>query len=318
MVAHRGSSISAGALLAALCLGTVAVAQEAPTIEVRVEDGRLSLRAEAAALAEVLYAIGEAGGFAVVIRGDLAQPVERVIEAEPLEDALQELARGHSMIVKRARDSGDLAEIRVIANPVQSRAAAPVVDIAGEAEQGEARDGGGPISARAAFRQAHLGMPAPTEDDLRFALAADDQAERVAAIPRVGSLHPSDALDVLEDVLAEDEDPLVRSRAVAALTRLDGDHAGALLQAAVLGDADTDVRIQAINALAASPEAPRRTTALARAMRDDPEPDVRRSALLALQRVGGGWARAYLERTAPRLDPELRMLAERALLTWPQ
>jgi hypothetical protein len=51
-------------------------------------------------------------------------------------------------------------------------------------------------------------------------------------------------------------------------------------------------------------------------MRDDPEADVRRSALLALQRVGGDWARSYLERTAPRLEPELRQLAERALLTW--
>ncbi len=321
MVSHRqGSSIGAGVLLAALCLGSVALAQEAPTIEVRVEDGRLSLRAEAAALADVLDAIGEAAGFAVVIRGDLADPVDRVSEAEPIEDVLQDLARGHSMIVKRAPGSGALAEILVIANPAQSRAAAAAPAAAADdvAEQAGGRAGGDPVSERAAFRQAHLGMPAPTEDDLRLALAADDQAERVAAIPKVGSLDPGDALGILEDVLAEDEDPLVRSRAVAALTRFDGDAAGSLLQAAVLGDADTDIRIQAINALAASPEAPRRTTALARAMRDDPEPDVQRSALLALQRVGGDWARAYLERTAPRLDPELRMLAERALRTWPQ
>jgi HEAT repeat protein len=125
-------------------------------------------------------------------------------------------------------------------------------------------------------------------------------------------------MGVLEDVLAEDEDPLVRSRAVAALTRFGGDDAGSLLQAAALGDADSEIRIQAINALAASPAAARRTSALARALRDDPEPDVQRNALLALQRVGGEWARAYLERTAPRLDPELRMLAERALRTWAQ
>lgn len=317
MVAHRqGSSICASLVLAALWLGTAAVAQETPAIEVLVEDGRLSLRAEAAPLAEVLDAIGEAGGFAVVIRGELAQPVDRVSDAEPIEDVLQDLARGHSMIIKRAPDSGDLAEIRVIANPAQR--AAPADDTPDVAEQGGAGDGSSPVSARAAFRLAHQGMPAPTEDELRFALTADDQAERVAAVPKVASLRPGDALGVLEDVLAEDEDPLVRSRAVAALTRFDGDDAGSLLQAAALADADADLRIQAINALAASPAAARRTTALARAMRDDPEPDVQRSALLALQRVGGDWARAYLERTAPRLDPELRILAERALRTWPQ
>jgi hypothetical protein len=208
-----------------------------------------------------------------------------------------------------------LAEVRVIASAAPSRPFAAVDD---QPAMTEAADGDDPISVRAAFRQAHLGTPAPTEDDLRLALEADDQADRMAAIPKVGSLAPGAALGVLGDVMARDEDPLVRSRAVAALIRLDGEGAGSLLQAAVLQDADAEIRIQAINALAASPEARRRTAALARALRDDPDAKVRRSALLAMQRVGGDWGRSYLERIAPDLEPELRQLADRALLTWPQ
>jgi len=109
----------------------------------------------------------------------------------------------------------------------------------------------------------------------------------------------------------------VRSRAVAALTRFESGNAGGLLQAAALNDGDADIRMQAINALAASP-AQRRTTAFARALRNDPDPRVRRSALLAMQRVGGDWGRSYLERIASDLEPELRRIADRALLTWPQ
>jgi hypothetical protein len=290
----------------------------AGSIEARVDEGRLTLRAEAAPLVEVLQAIGEAGGFAVVIRGDLAQPVERRFEDRPLEDALQELTKGHTVIIKRAPDSGDLSELRVIASraspaPLASDSATEAVAALAAAVEPEERSG---MSRREAFRLANRGRPAPTEDDIRYALAGDDQSERVAAIPKVGSLMPEDALAVLSDVLAEDRDPLVRSRAVAALTRIEGDGAGSLLQSALLNDGDVGIRLQAINALAASPGAQRRTSALARAMRDDPEADVRRSALLALQRVGGDWARSYLERTAPRLEPDLRQLAERALLTW--
>jgi hypothetical protein len=303
------------ALLLGLGLGPAA----AGSIEARVDEGRLTLMAEAAPLVEVLQAIGDAGGFAVVIRGDLAQPVERRFEDRPLEDALQELTKGHTVIIKHAPDSGDLSELRVIASrratpaPPASVSATEAVAALAAAVEPEERSG---MSKREAFRFANRARPAPTEDDIRYALAGDDQSERVAAIPKVGSLMPQDALAVLSDVLAEDRDPLVRSRAVAALTRIEGDGAGSLLQSALLNDGDVGIRLQAINALAASPGAQRRTSALARAMRDDPQADVRRSALLALQRVGGDWARSYLERTAPRLEPDLRQLAERALLTW--
>jgi hypothetical protein len=316
-------SATVAALMLSLWLAPSAAAL-AGSLEVTIEQGRLSLAAEGSPLAEVLQAIGEAGGFAVVLRGDLGQPVDRVVEDQPLDAILQQLAQGHSLIVRRDKASGALTEIRVIASrrttptprPLAEPSTGPrMVEAPAETESDD-RPGG--LSKREAFRLANLGMPAPTEDDIRLALAGQDQAERVAAIPKVGSLMPADALGVLEDVLAQDEDPLVRSRAVAALTRFGDSNAGGLLQAAALNDGDADIRMQAINALAASPEAQRRTTAFARALRNDPDPKVRRSALLAMQRVGGDWGRSYLERIVSDLEPELRRIADRALLTWPQ
>ncbi len=65
-------------------------------------------------------------------------------------------------------------------------------------------------------------MPPPTRDDILIELGDPDQAKRVAAVPKVGALQPGAAADVLAGVFAEEDDPLVRSRAVAALTRLEG------------------------------------------------------------------------------------------------
>jgi hypothetical protein len=316
-------SASVAVLTFSLWLG-LGVAAVAGSLEATIVQGRLSLAAKSAPLAEVLQAIGAAGGFAVVLRGDLSQPVDRMVEDQPLEEILQQLAQGHSLIVRRDQASGVLTEIRVIASgratPAPRLLAEPSTDprmVEVPAETGSDDRPGG-LSKREAFRLANRGMPAPTEDDIRMALARQDQAARVAAIPKVGSLVPADALGVLEDVLAQDEDPLVRSRAVAALTRVGGSNAGGLLQGAALNDGDADIRMQAINALAASPEAQRRTTAFVHVLRNDPDPKVRRSALLAMQRVGGDWGRSYLERIASDLEPDLRRIADRALLTWPQ
>jgi hypothetical protein len=84
-----------------------------------------------------------------------------------------------------------------------------------------------------------------------------------------------------------------------------------------LGDQDADLRMQALNALATS-AGERSVNVLGRALRQDPEPEVRVGAIRALQRVGGGWGRLYLEQAAAGLDAELSLAAEQALATWPE
>jgi hypothetical protein len=304
-----------------LCLGIGAVAQadEAPAgVVARIDDGRLTLQPYGAPLAEVLKAIGAAGGFAVVLRGPLAEPVEQELADVPLEDAIRSLVGAHGLIVLRAAPHGDqtvgeVAEIRVRARPRAASGVAspdpapapPQNDVAGQQELS-------PAERQQAYRAAVLAYVPPTREELFVALSAPATEDRVVAVPKVGVLSPDEALTVLEGALAEDQDALVRSRAVAALTRLEGPAADRLLRQRAIEDADADLRAQALNAIATS-RGERSVNVLARALRQDPDPQIREVAIRALGRIEGEWARRYLERAARTLDRQLRRVAEETL-----
>ncbi len=137
--AHRlwQACLSAGFFLALIAS---AAAEDAPAegpsaagVEARVTDGRLTLQADGTPLAEVLRAIGAAGGFEVVLRGAFATPVSESFADRPLEDAIRELVEGHSMIVRHGDPDPEtgataLAEIRVLENPDLAAAAETAAD----------------------------------------------------------------------------------------------------------------------------------------------------------------------------------------------
>lgn len=301
--------------------GTVAYAQDAGhAVSAQVEDGWLTLEPGGAPLGEVLDAIGAAGDFRVTVRGSLAQNVERGFVNAPLEEAIRALVAGHSLIVLRAAPAagaaiGDVTEIRVGANPDAVAQAAPV-DVAEDAAlvetDGEDSAELARLEREEAYRQAVRDYVPPTPEELTEALSAPDTKERVIAVPKVGVLSPVEAIAVLEDALADEQDALVRSRAVAVLTRLEGQDADRMLRQRALEDDDAELRTQAINAIASS-RGERAVNVLARAMRRDPDPEVRLSAVRALGRIDGAWTRNYLARAARSLDPELRKAAEEAL-----
>jgi len=319
-----GLSLAAGAALAAGHDTEVATAElSRPTLEAAVAADRLTLRVEGAPLAEVLRAIGEAGAFDVVLRGELAEPVHQSFSNEPLEKAIRALVGRHSLIVIRGDPtSGEsatgLAEIRVTANRTQlsfdTDDAGPGASVPDVTPEEDATD---PIDQQEAYWQAVLDYVPPTKDDLLFELDEPEQATRVAAVPKVGSLPPRQAIEVISHVFANDDDTTVRSRAVAALTRLDGPGARGLLRARALEDDDPGLRMQALNALASS-RGERAVNVIGQALRQDPEPKVRTGAIRALGQVGGDWARRYLERAVINLDPEIRLAAEQALAAWPE
>jgi HEAT repeat protein len=57
---------------------------------------------------------------------------------------------------------------------------------------------------------------------------------------------------------------------------------------------------------------------LGQALRDDADPEVRKAAISALQRVGCERARRALERAARDPDPSISQAAEQALQDWPE
>jgi hypothetical protein len=229
-------SIAPGATVAASLSQNVAAAVGSDlAVEATVDAGRLTLQTEGAPLAEVLRVVGEAGSFRVVLRGKLAEPIHRTFTNEPLEDAIRRLVEGHSVVILHAdpdpvSGAGKLAEIRVIENPApaaseaadaEPNAADPQVSFS-EPEVAPEEEATDPVAREEAYRQAVFGYVPPAKEDLLFELDEPDPAVRVAAVPKVGSLRPSEAIEVIADVFASDEDTTVRSRAVAALSRLQG------------------------------------------------------------------------------------------------
>lgn len=297
----------------------------APAIQVRIHQGLLTLNADGATLADVLRAIGEEGAFRMVLRGRLDAPVRDSFADQPLVDAVRRLVAGHSLVIIHGNSaseggaSGGLAEIQVIARPDPS---APTTTT--NAQQALrptpvewTYDTDGMLRDREDFRQAAPSLAAPrTREEILFALGQADPAARMAAIPLVGGLRPHEAGMILSDVLDQETEPLVRSRSIAALTKLGRAGLTPLLREA-LSEEDASLRMQALNALAAS-HGVRATTGLGRALREDFDLQVRLTAVRGLQRVGGTSARSHLEQAVLDLDPAVSRAAEVALASWPE
>jgi hypothetical protein len=323
-------SIAPGAVVTAGIGRDMAAAASGPVLRAKVKAGRLTLLTERAPLADVLRAIGEAGSFRVVLRGEFAEPISRTVTNEPLEDAIRRLVEGHWVLmlhndpdpVSGARDP---AEIRVFENPAlavpelpdtESTPADPQMSYS-EPDFAPEEEAADPASEKDEYGQAVFDYTAPTKDDLLWELGDPDPAARAAAIPKVSALRPEEAIDIIAHVFSYDEDMTVRSHAVAALTRIEGSGAQRLLRERALEDEEPGLRIQALNAFASS-RGDRAINVLAQALRQDPEPRVRMSAIRALGRVGGSWARRYLEAAARDFDPEIGLAAEQVLADWPE
>jgi hypothetical protein len=167
----------------------------------------LTLRAERVPLAEVLRAIGAAGAFEVVLRGELAELVTQSFTNQPLEGAIRQLVGAHFLVVHHDRPADQagtsLAEIRATASRTQASidTAGTELDLArpNPVPEAEAAD---PIDRQEVYRQAMLDYAPPTKDGLLLELDEMQEATRVAAVPKVGALPPSEAIEVITHVFA--------------------------------------------------------------------------------------------------------------------
>jgi hypothetical protein len=252
----------------------------AALVDVRVAEGRVSLDARDVPLADLLRVIGERAGVPMHLEGDLSTPVTRVFTNVPLEQAIQRLARGHSLSFafagpERPGGQGGLAEVWVISASPQA---------------------GRPVPAAPANP---LANPPARATDLQAVQALARRSDPEAAVE-------------LGRMLAQDTDPAVRSRAATALGRVSGPQAAAGLTAA-LGDEAVSVRIQALRSLrqVAGEQA---IDPIARVLAADPDPSVRRTAARLLGELPGPAAQSALRSAAADdADESVRRAATEAL-----
>ncbi len=310
-------------LLPLLAFVAIGHSQAAATsvIEIEVDDGLIDLRAEKAPLGDVLIAIGEAASIKIVLNGAFATLVNEWMSDEPLEEAVRSLTNGHSLVIKRSGTSSNdnrpaVTEIRITESDdaaVSATTADDKVRLATGASGGEAIEGSDNSRMdRVSFRVLHEGASKPNRGEILDELDAPDRTTRAAAIAKVGSLTPSAALQTLRRAFEAEDDPVVRSRVIAALSRVDHAQAGRLFKAWATTDEEPSVRSQAIRAFARF-AGERSVNLISRIRKSDPELEVRLVAIKTLRRIDGDFAVHALRSSLNDPHEDVRLAAAIAL-----
>lgn len=264
-------------------------APPSPRLELAVDSGSLTLRAEAVPLGEVLAAIGARAGFEVSVRGAVERPVTVVLTEVPIEAGLRQLLGSGSLLFAYDPPDGGperrLVEVRaLVAEAAPPLRSTPV----GRHDQPESA-GDAPLPAISPYD--------PLEARLEFARAA-----------RRGR---PQAPEELETLLLEDEHAHVRGLAAAALGRRGGAAAGEALVEA-LSDRDWRVRRRAARALGDA-WGDQAVEPLADLLAEERSRSVRRVAAYALSRVHSEAANEALAALRYDRDPSVRRIAAVAL-----
>jgi hypothetical protein len=224
----------------------------APTMEVTVGEGRLSVNLRGAPLADVLRLIGQEARLKVNLDGQFRTPITGIFTGLPLETGIRRLTQGHTSTFAYAPapypgHAARLTEIWVIES-------SPAV---GPAAQADPRA----------------------------------RAMRLASVGSLGRRQDDGAVAELSRILAQDPDPVVRGRAALALSRPRDARATPALTAA-LGDQHSSVRIQAVYGLRrVEGEAAAEALGRVLLSDPDPSVRrVAASALASLRDAAAGWA----------------------------
>jgi len=256
-------------------------ARHDPAARVAVEDGHLTVEARDVPLADLLGLIGERAGLRVTVWGGVGPLVTDAFADLPLEEGIARLVRGHALVLTYGPALGGTGETAVHEVRVYvAEAEAPAPPPATPAKK----------AANPAARKAKEARASPL-GDLPVRARQGDEAAAAA----------------LAQLLLRDPDPVVRSRAAAALGRAGASDAEPVLSVA-LNDAEPSVRLQATRALARL-EGVEATQALSAVLLGDTEPRVRREAARALRALGADDARWALELAASDPDPSVRRAA---------
>jgi HEAT repeat protein len=219
-----------------------------PSIEIAVEQGRLSVDVRDAPLDEVLLAVGEEAGIAIEIRGDLTAHVTHSFADLPLDEGIRRLLRGHSYTL-----SGDAERSRRIEISILTSYRTEAVAAAGNASTpGDDQDRLQRIRALAGRKDAEA-----IAELSRLAGGDPNPVVRGQAIAALGRLKTQEASLPLTLALS-DPSAAVRMQALRGVKSLKGAAAFADLQAIAGYDPDAAVRRQAVRLVSdiRNPEVP--------------------------------------------------------------
>ena len=281
-------------LCLALSVAHGAVAKDGPTVDIRFQQGLISVQSENATLAEVLRAVAGETGIQLHIRDeDFQQKSPWSLVDRPLLEAIRQLAGTHNMAITFADRSSQetarrISSLWIFGNTAASQAAL-------EAAMAVAS----PDTAEQVRAKTHEELSDP------------DPLVRLGAIQRLADSQDRNDVMILTRVMLEDDDPAVREQARSALEKLTGEAAAVTVENG-LGDADYLVRAETVRFLAQA-EQGRITPSLGQVLFSDPDPLIRLEAVLAIAQHHGEASRAFLQVAAKDEDSMVREAALYAL-----
>lgn len=295
-----------------LALTTFAGAAESPkdtqtssAIDVRVDNGLLELDVKEARLSDVLRAVAKEARIELSLRGNLDRPISRSFAGVPINRALRLLiGRTPHIIIQRSdqneTESSRLVELRVFG-------------------QGQGQSGLKRIDAREekppkAPKAPAVEPKAPSEEQILAQLKEPNRARRFQAIGLTTKIDGETAGRILQQVVADDENPAVRAYAIRTLTGLGSQMSLPALEEGLL-DQDRAVRLEAIRAIARIDD-DRAARSLERLIFDDPDPHIRRFAVQAIGLRRDESTRLILERAAQDPDAGVRKMVAHTLVKW--
>lgn len=246
----------------------------ASAIDVKVQNGLLTVNLRDAPLADVLLAIGEQAGFRVLVRGDAKTTVTRSFSDVPLAKGVQRLLE-HASSWLMTLDGDALEEVRLYG---------------------------------------WIGSPAVTSRTAQTALAVsltDDHDTRLRFVKKIARHPHASATEGLILLVTGDRDPLIRRIAAIALGKVKGERSLVALASAA-EDEDSSVRRWAIQGLGMiGGEQAVRT--VGGALLEDPDPSIRRSAARTLATMRNDAGMDFLYAAELDHDPGVRQAVEAAL-----
>ncbi|MFT5394204.1 MAG: hypothetical protein ACI8PT_004414 [Gammaproteobacteria bacterium] len=245
------------ALSLTLPMAWSAAAQDAKTLEVKVEDGRLWVVAENIPLAQALKAIAQQLNAKLHMRGDLDEPVTRRLKGVEIADGLRALARKQILIMEFDPKAQHRLKVLRVYAPSGAGAGS---NIGTETLSTNLPGKGNDVVL----------LIAQLRNQLRQGETAEQRRQTISAL---AALQVPRALEAIGGAL-RDTDISVRREALDAIDAFDSAKATQWLGRAALSDNDKNIRYDAIEKLAARNS--QAAQALIAAASKDADPAVRK------------------------------------------